>query len=153
MIERNSRKHPIHMPPIKRLGQSTIFYVTVCTKDRKRILACDRVHSILVDAWTQAIRYQVGRYVVMPDHVHLFCAPTGIEDEIVSKWVAYWKRLVSVRLKDFAPVWQRDCWDTQIRGQRAYEAKWEYVRMNPVRHGLARRPDDWPYQGTSNEFG
>ena len=32
----------------------------------------------------------------------------------------------------------------------SYDDKWEYVRLNPVRHGLVVRPGDWPYQGELN---
>jgi REP element-mobilizing transposase RayT len=44
--------------------------------------------------------------------------------------------------------WQRDCWDTQMRNAAHYLRKLDYVRNNPVRAGLAVRPEDWPYAGT-----
>lgn len=34
-----------------------------------------------------------------------------------------------------------------MRSAESYDAKWEYVRANPVRAGLVADPDDWPYQG------
>ena len=36
--------------------------------------------------------------------------------------------------------------------QAAYEEKWEYVRNNPVRAGLAARAEDWPFQGVIHEL-
>jgi hypothetical protein len=44
-------------------------------------------------------------------------------------------------------VWQRDIWDTQIRDLDHYTEKLSYMRMNPVRRGLAATPDAWPYAG------
>jgi putative transposase len=83
----------------------------------------------------------------MPDHLHLFVAPEDDASPPIGKWVAYWKRLVSRHL-GMTALWQKDCWDTQMRHRRAYEEKWEYVRHNPVRHGLVREAKDWPYQGS-----
>jgi putative transposase len=45
------------------------------------------------------------------------------------------------------PLWQRDFWDTQLRRSDGYDAQWEYVQHNPVRHGLVENAKDWPYQG------
>jgi len=44
-------------------------------------------------------------------------------------------------------LWQRNFWDTQLRSRDHYDEKWSYVRLNPVRKGLAGAPEDWPYQG------
>jgi REP element-mobilizing transposase RayT len=43
--------------------------------------------------------------------------------------------------------WQTDHWDKRIRNPDAYEQKWLYVLNNPLRKGLAAKPEDWPYQG------
>jgi putative transposase len=48
------------------------------------------------------------------------------------------------------PLFQRDCWDRQLRTGESYAQKWEYVRNNPVRKGLVAAADDWPYQGELN---
>jgi hypothetical protein len=29
----------------------------------------------------------------------------------------------------------------------SYDSKWDYVRTNPVRHGLVDAVADWPFQG------
>lgn len=48
-----NRKHPVY--GIKLIdGQPTIAFDTVCTKDRKKWLASDEVHSILKDVWIEA---------------------------------------------------------------------------------------------------
>jgi hypothetical protein len=44
----------------------------------------------------------------------------------------------------------RDSWDTQLRRHESYDSKWEYVINNPVRAGLVKEPDDWPFQGALN---
>jgi len=60
--------------------------------------------------------------------------------------MAYWKRLVTQRMPDRSgKLWQSGHWDTQMRTGKAYDEKWEYIRNNPVRRGLADAPEDWPF--------
>jgi putative transposase len=139
------RHHPAHLPPRDFSNRSIILFLTVCTKNRQPLLASSRMHELIREAWLQASHWTVGRYVVMPDHIHLFCAPGTFPPCGIGNWVAYWKRLVAFTRG--GSIWQKNFWDTQLRQQESYTAKWEYVRNNPVRAGLAAHPDDWPYQG------
>ena len=146
------RQRPAHLPNIARFNQPVIVSVTVCAKQRRAVLASERVLAALKDAWSEAGQYSVGRFMLMPDHVHLFCSPAVAQAENVKRWVAYWKRLASLQLKDIHPLWQRDCWDTQLRDAGHYGEKWDYVVRNPVRKGLVPRPEDWAYHGCLNEL-
>ena len=146
------RHHPNHLPNIERDNTPVILYVTVCTKDRRPILASEQVHNVLKSVWPKAQQYHVGRYIIMPDHIHFFCAPAVREAENVADWVGYWKRLASQQLKELGELWQRDCWDTQLRSGDSYSEKWDYVRQNPVRKSFVARVEDWPYQGCLNEL-
>ena len=122
------------------------------TQDRKPILARPGVHDLLKAAWREADGWVVGRYVIMPDHVHVFCAPGAAPYPAVKKWAAYWKSLAASRWPhpEDGKVWQRDCWDRQLRRGESYTEKWEYVLRNPVRAGLAPYQAAWPYQGELN---
>ena len=54
----------------------TIVFLTVCTKDRKPWLALrGEPPLLLVRSGAVAQAWRVGRYVLMPDHIHLFAAP------------------------------------------------------------------------------
>jgi hypothetical protein len=61
--------------------------------------------------------------------------------------VRYWKSQFAKGLRDPGRRWQTDHWDRRLRTGESYTAKWEYVRENPVRHGLVEKTDDWPFQG------
>jgi len=133
---RPERKHPVHLANVERFNQATILFVTVCTQDRRPVLACPSMHALLREAWSRAERWTVGRYMIMPDHVHLFCSPADRESENVKRWVAYWKGMVARAVEGHGPLapppggpaatpagtglWQRDCWDTQLRDARPY---------------------------------
>jgi putative transposase len=145
------RKHPIHLPPRERHNRAIIIYVTSCTAKRRSILASTRVHEAIVGAWGKATRWLVGRYVVLPDHIHFFCAPNGVDIPSLEDWMRYWKSIVTKNSgAKSGDVWQRHHWDRQLRSVESYDAKWEYVRRNPVRHGYCDNPEEWPYQGELN---
>ena len=141
------RKQPVHLPAVESRNRSIIIFLTVCTKNRKRVLATAGRHRALLKAWGAADNYLVGRYVIMPDHLHLFCAPASAPPASFKQWLRYWKSLAARQADLREGLWQREYWDTQLRKGEDYEAKWRYVRENPVRAGLTGTPAEWPYQG------
>ena len=144
-----SRKSPIHLPAEELFNRPIIVFVTVCSKDRKPFLANELALNCLLKAWNKADLWQIGRYVILPDHLHLFCSPAVLDHPPLIKWISYWKSLAanSWPFPDQSPIWQRHFWDTQLRRSDSYDEKWEYVRSNPVRHGLIQNADDWRWQG------
>ncbi len=124
-------------------------FVTVCTKDRRAILAKDEAQEVLLASWEEANHWVVGRYVIMPDHVHLFCSPRFDGALDLARWVNYWKSMCSRAWPDRRqlPLWQESYWDVRMRNPEQYESKWEYVRQNPVRAGLAHVAEGWKFAG------
>ena len=43
--------------------------------------------------------------------------------------------------------WQDGYHDHKLRTPESESRKWEYVCLNPVRYGLVKRPEEWPYGG------
>ncbi len=146
------RRRPAHWAYHERNNQSVLVMVTVCTQNRRPVLAkADAVETIL-SAWDAAQKWLVGRYVILPEHAHFFCTPCGPDAPPLKTWMQFWRSLAARRWPrpSERPFWQRDFWDTQLRRGESYSAKWEYVRANPVRHGLVANADDWPWQGERN---
>ena len=90
-----NRKHPIHLVPAEKHERAIIIYVTACTERRRAILASPQVHAAIVGAWRNASTWLVGRYVVMPDHLHFFCAPDGMDAPSLEHWMQFWKATVT----------------------------------------------------------
>ena len=143
------RNHPSRQDLREIFNRPAILFLTVCTRDKKPILANEAVHNTLREAWKAADSWLVGRYVLMPDHLHLFCSPMMDTSTPLLQWVSFWKSHTARNwpAREDAPVWQRDFWDTQLRKEESYAEKWPYVVENPVRAGLVTRSSDWPYQG------
>ena len=151
-LHRPVRKHPAHFSTVRSGSRAQIVFVTLCTKHRRPLLANANAFSLILDAWRKADRWLIGRYVIMPDHIHFFCAPNRVPPQSLESWVNFWRNDVTRcwTARGELPLWQRDYWDRQLRRADSHAAKWEYVRNNPVRHGHVENSDDWPYQGELN---
>ena len=142
---------PPRLPTIFQKYDPPLYFVTICCANRKRLLANDAIHSAFREFAARGQRDQdiaLGRYVLMPDHLHLFvCGPPEFK---LAQWVRMLKIALGKALKESEhepEFWQRGFFDHVIRHLESYAEKWEYVRLNPVRAGLVSRADDWPYQG------
>ena len=86
---RLQRRFPKRPPRLELLFSSmrSFYFVTFNTRERLSLLERDEVHDVFHSFCVRAEKHNiaVGRYVLMPDHVHLFVAfpMTGLT---LSKW-------------------------------------------------------------------
>ena len=147
MVPRKKPAHGVWIDP----DRPTIVFLTVCTRDRRPWLCTEANHEALRKTWVEAKAWIAGRYVLMPDHLHLFASP-GPSGIPLDNWVRYWKSQFAKIRRNPSQHWQTDHWDTRLRTDEGYEEKWFYVRNNPVRAGLVSTADDWPFQGELNRL-
>src|SRR5438093_13690716 len=55
--------------------QSIIIFLTVCSRERRPLLASDNSAQIIAEPWQPANFWRVGRHVILLDNVPLFSAP------------------------------------------------------------------------------
>ena len=137
-----------------------IYFITPCTFRRRSILATSAVAAVLIKEWQEARGrhgWAIGRYVILPDHVHFFCAPEK-DARPLSIFVGSWKQWTSkatartAALALVPPIWQEEFFDHALRSSESYSEKWNYVRENPVRADLVASPDEWPWQDEIEEL-
>ena len=152
VYDRPVTKFPRTPQWLERLYLTTpVYFVTCCAYRRRPIFANDAFHDAFVRFGERAGRefgITLGRYVIMPDHVHFFVSLA--EEKTLGQWIGTLKRTVGVtiRARDSEdPIWQAGFFDHVMRSMRSYDQKWEYVRANPVRAGLVETEIDWPYAG------
>jgi REP element-mobilizing transposase RayT len=140
---------PPRLNPIFQSYDAPLFFVTACTLYRRRFpslqIAFEAFQTYGMRA--QSFNIAVGRFVIMPDHLHLFVSVP--RDFILAEWMKGLKRGISnsFRVNSKRVRWQPGFFDHLVRNDESYGAKWNYVRQNPVRAGLVTNADDWPYQG------
>ena len=86
----------------------------------------------------------------MPNHVHLlFWAlrdsagwPFPMVD-IMQSLKSSSAHSVNKMLRRAGPVWDEESFDHVLRSDESWEQKREYIRQNPARAGLVKRPEDY----------
>ena len=131
-----------------------VYFITVCVADRRPLLANDAAANILREEW-KGLRerhgWTVGKYVVMPDHVHFFVTAERSAAKSLSETIGHWKQWSAKRILGIqnlaAPLWQPEFFDHLLRSDESRSEKWSYAQHNPVRAGLVATCDEWPYLG------
>ena len=81
----------------------------------------------------------------MPDHAHLVITPAADRGLSAGDFATGFKRLLRKKLGNQEWAWQRGCFDRLLRSIERVQQKWFYLEQNPVRAGLVKRVQDWPY--------
>ena len=91
-----------------------------------------------------------------PDHLHVvWTLPPG-DDDFATRWmlikaqfsrrIENGERLSASRRKHHERgIWQRRYWEHLIRDERDLQNHIDYIHFNPVKHGWAQRPGEWPH--------
>ena len=147
------------MPNYRRLfvpGGTYVF--TLAIADRNRTWLVDRIDALsiafrIVHAWRP---YTMPACVVLPDHLHcIWSLPAGdsafperwnrIKGEFSRRLDGHERRSRSRVSKRERGIWQRRYWEHQIRDDADLQAHVDYIHYNPVKHGHARLPAEWPF--------
>src|SRR5438874_858110 len=135
---------PPRLRPIFDSYDAPLLFVTACTLYRRPFPSLETASKAFVKYATRAQSFNVavGRYVIMPDHLHFFVR--GSHDFALSEWMKGLKRGISnafISAPDHVR-WQPGFFDHLLRNDESYAEKWNYVRENPVRAGLAKAADE-----------
>ena len=152
------------MPNYRRWRQEGgIVFLTVVTYGREGLFrdAAARRHLKAALGQVRAVRpWRMDGIVLLPDHLHmLWRLPEGDAD--YSTRVGEMKKTFTrAFLSDGGSerrvtgsqwrlgrrgVWQPRFWEHVIRDARDFRKHLDYIHINPVKHGLATRPWDWPW--------
>ena len=132
-----------HGTPPERRAPST-YLLTICSQPRGRNQLCREEIASQIRTSLE-FHHERGTWclhvcVLMPDHLHLLLSATA--ETRLTHTVTYWKRYVA---RQCGVAWQRDFFEHRLRHDEHFDAKVDYLRMNPVRGGLVDTPERWPY--------
>ena len=130
-----------------------VFFFTVVTYHRAPIFNNPENVSYLRAAFRKVIAdkpFEIDAIVVLPDHLHcIWRLPDGDSD-----YSSRWREIKKAASRDINAssnqrnerlVWQRRFWEHAIRTDEDWRMHMDYIHYNPVKHGLALRPGDWPW--------
>jgi REP element-mobilizing transposase RayT len=124
------------------------YFLTASVAGRRTIFAKKKHALLMLETirWLHtANRFGVDAAVIMPDHLHLV---GQLGDSTLAKVMHTLKsfsarRLVAAGVE--SPVWQKGFHDHGLRDDEDYRSRVAYVLENPLRAGLVRRGEDYPY--------
>ena len=79
-------------------------------------------------------RYDLGAFVIMPNHVHILFRPIAGHEisAIIHSWKRHTAKLINKReSRTGKPFWQSDYFDRLIRSQEHFQFVADYIRKNP----------------------
>jgi putative transposase len=88
--------------------------------------------------------------VVLPEHLHALWTLPDNDQNYPLRWRMI-KSLFTKRLREVGAwssdqsPWQARHWEHTIHDDRDYEMHVNYIHFNPVKHGHAKAPRDWPH--------
>jgi len=142
--------------------QNHSYYLTVVTQNRRPILI-DNI-ELLRDSFRRSKKrydYAIDAIVILPDHIHMIITPKNPKD--YSKIIALIKRSFTYGLdmktkeeskinlsassyrRNLSGVWQKRFYEHTIRDEKDYVKILDYIKINPIKHGLVDNIDDWKY--------
>lgn len=160
----------------KIIPRFTPYFFSCPVAARVPVFAHDAACNILINALAFSIRHKglhVHAYVFMPDHVHYVLSsdhPRRFSNTIRSLHSYTAHKIVEMlirrdegmslqyfRLKagrerkgNQHKVWDGDNYPISIQSERMCAAIINYIHKNPVKAGLAERPEDWKYSSARN---
>ena len=163
-----------------RVPGACIFF-TVALADRGADLLTrelDRLREAVRETRTERW-FGIEAWVVLPDHLHCIWTMPGDDTDYSTRWGAIKARFTrKLRRAGFTPpprlpvvrsgryagvnpglrvgkgeraIWQRRFWEHHIRDEADFAAHLRYCWMNPVKHGLVERPEDWPHSSVHRD--
>ncbi len=129
------------------------YLLTFCTKHRlDRFVEGTVVESARAAFWRTAedLTFTIAAYCFMPNHVHLVIEGLTEASDLTAFASASKQRAAHALWKDhkMSKVWQAGHHDRIIRPEDDLNDAIRYVLENPVRAGLAKRWDQYPFSGS-----
>ena len=134
------------------------WFFTVNLLDRRGKVLVDHIDMLRVatDKTRKRYPFDIDAFVVLPDHIHAVWTLPPHDSDFSTRWrliKSYFAKAMprdeclsaTRKARGERGIWQRRFWEHLIRDESDYARHIAYCYINPVKHGLAARVQDWPY--------
>ena len=126
------------------------FFVTSKTIEGRSLLQTERMANLFIDVlrnYVAAKKFRLHDFVAMPNHFHLQLTLDG--RRTIEKAVGLVKGRFSYRAKKELgyqfEIWQPGFSDERVWDRESFLRHRSYIENNPVKAGLADKPENYPY--------
>lgn len=99
-----------------------------------------QIFELSLESIRRRYQFVVAGYVVMPEHIHLLLSEPRRGS--LARSVQALKLAVTSQCAE-RPFWQARYYDFNVHSEEKRVEKLRYMHRNPVRRGLAEKPEDW----------
>jgi REP element-mobilizing transposase RayT len=96
--------------------------------------------------------YELGTWVVMPNHVHALICPVVDLSKIISGIKVSSAKQANSLLNRTGAFWSRDYFDRRVRNSPEEQRVIHYIENNPVKARLCSEPSAWPHSSANAEW-
>ena len=143
------------IPHRGRTTEST-YFITANVLEKRSLFQVEKIARLFIEVmfeYRSMKKYQMHEFVVMPDHIHLIFSPAGITLERAMQLVkGGFSFQLNKALRRKRDPWQPSFFDRRIRDSLEYQKYKDYIWQNPVKRGLARTPEEYPYSSANPAF-
>jgi putative transposase len=141
----------IRLPQDRYIGKNWSF-VTICCANRRNIFITPRICNWFLNilrADAASHDFAIHAFCLMPNHVHLLTEGLQQTSNLLQFIKAFkTKTSIPFERKTGKPLWQKKFYDHILRRNDSPDDVAWYIWMNPVRAGLCRRPEEYPFLGS-----
>ena len=126
-------------------GNDDAYFITICTKDRKKILSdivgddahiVPKKYGIIIEKYIRNVP-EIEKYVIMPNHIHMIIrikdSGTMWASSPTKNVINIVRSIKTLTTKEIGQsIFQRSYYDHIIRNQTDYNEIWEYIENNPM---------------------
>jgi putative transposase len=141
-------------PPRGNTGYS-IYFVTASTFQKQSLFQSQRFSLPFIDTllhYRSQEKYLLHEFVVMPDHFHLLMTPTLTLERAMQLIKGGFSCRARKDLGYAGEIWQPSYYDRRVRDVEEYINFKHYIRQNPVKRGLAKTLEEYPYSSAHSGF-
>ena len=133
------------------------YFVTTDTRQKRELFRVTELAEIVVQRIISCRAqgaYLLHEFVLMPNHLHLLITPrdTTSFEKAIQLIKGGSSHQIHEQRGHRMEIWQPGFHEWTVRDAGDYDARVEYIRMNPVRAKLVDRSEEWPYSSASGRF-
>jgi len=146
-VEKSFHPHLTHI-----FEDGAVYFVTSSTVNRLPLPPPARKKILEVIIHPADGLYEIFAVCVMPDHFHAILQPCRMEnrewaklDKVMFRIKGASARYANGIMERTGALWERGYFNRIIKKENDYSTSMNYLVMNPVKAGLAPRPEDYEF--------
>jgi putative transposase len=134
---------------------NSTYFVTASCWEKQCLMQSDRMAQLFLDVlhhYREQKKYLLHEFVVMPNHFHLLITPGETLERAMQLVKGGFSFRAKKELMIGSEIWQTSFFDRRVRDMGEFEKMRHYIRENPVRAGLIKVAEEYPYGSANPKF-